>query len=73
MYMLRFGTPLDTATIRLNPCSERIRYTELAFCPCCHEALRKPSNVIRSSWHEALRFLRAGVIVSIVYHPIQFC
>ena len=49
MYTLRFGTPLDTATIRLNRCSERIRYTELAFCPCCHEALRKPSNVIRSS------------------------
>ena len=71
--MLRFGTPLDTATIRLNRCSERIRYTELAFCPCCHEALRKPSNVIRSSWHEDLRFPRAGVIVSIVYHPVQFC
>ena len=73
MYMLRFGTPLDTATIRLNRCSERIRYTELAFCPCCHEALRKPSNVIRSPLHEALRFPRAGVIVSIVYHPVQFC
>ena len=73
MYMFRFGAPLDTATIRLNPYSERIRYTELAFCPCCHEALRKPSYIIRFSWHEALRFLRAGVIVSIAYHPIQPC
>ena len=73
MYMFGFGAPFDAATIHLNPCSERIRYTKLAFCPHCHEALRKNPYVIRSSWHEALLFLRARVIISIVYHPIQFC